>query len=193
MDIKIILFIIVLAGVAVWATAGYVKKKNAEAAAEVSTDFYSFSIPALDGDSTIQMADYKGKHLLLVNVASKCGYTPQYEGLQELYEKYNDQLTIIGFPCNQFMGQEPGGAEDIRSFCKLNYGVTFPLTEKIKVKGPDKHPIYHWLTTESLNGVGDYSVSWNFNKFLIGPDGKLKAYFGSNTKPMDEEITSLLK
>lgn len=192
-DMKIILLVVVLAAVAVFATASYVKKKNAEAVAEVSKNFYSFNIPALDGDSSINMADYKGKYVLLVNVASKCGYTPQYEGLQKLYETHQDKLVIIGFPCNQFMGQEPGGSEDIREFCSLTYGVSFPMTEKVKVKGPDKHPIYHWLTTKTLNGVDDYSVTWNFNKFLIGPDGKLKAYFGSKTEPMSEEITSLIE
>lgn len=155
--------------------------------------FHDLSIQSLDGKSTLQFADFKGKKVLCVNVASECGYTNQYEGLEELHKKYGDKLVVIGFPCNQFGGQEPGAPEEIESFCKKNYGVSFLMTEKIDVKGDNQHAVYRWLTNKSLNGLDDYTVKWNFNKFMIDEEGKLIAYFGSGVKPMDEEITSLLK
>lgn len=156
------------------------------------TDFHYFSIPSLDENSTLNMADYKGKKILVVNVASKCGYTSQYEGLQKLNETYGDQVQVIGFPCNQFMGQEPGGKEEIAEFCSKTYGVTFPMTTKIDVKGDDQAPIYKWLTNKSENQVGDYEVSWNFNKFLIDENGKFVAHYGSNVKPMSEELIAAI-
>jgi glutathione peroxidase len=152
-----------------------------------------YSIESINGFGTLNLEDYRGKYLLLVNVASKCGYTPQYDALQELYEKNGDKLMVIGFPCNQFMGQEPGTEEEIVSFCKKNYGVTFPITEKIEVKGDGQHEIYQWLTSKSENGLGDFKVSWNFNKFLISPKGKLLGHFPSSVSPLDESITTLLK
>ncbi len=156
-------------------------------------DFHYFSISSLDESTTLNMADYKGKKILVVNVASKCGYTPQYEGLQKLHEQYGDQVQVLGFPCNQFMGQEPGGKEEISAFCKKNYGVTFPLATKIDVKGRDQHPIYKWLTNKSENQVGDYKVSWNFNKFLIDENGKLIAHYGSNVEPMSQELIAAIE
>ena len=154
--------------------------------------FYDFELNGLEG-GTVKMSDFKGKYVLCVNVASKCGYTPQYKGLQELYTKYQDKLVIVGFPCNQFLGQEPGGSEEIATFCERNYGVTFPMTEKLDVKGKNQHPIYQWLTSKSLNGVSDDTVKWNFHKYLLSPEGKWIQAFGSRTEPMSEEITSLLK
>lgn len=159
----------------------------------MKTSFYDLSILALNGKDTIKMSDFKGKMVLCVNVASECGYTPQYEGLEALHKKYQDKLVIIGFPCNQFGGQEPGSPDEIQSFCKKNYGVTFQLTEKIDVKGDKQHPIYTWLTSKSSNGIDDYKVKWNFNKFLIGADGHLVKYFPSGTKPLSEGLTSLIK
>ncbi|MCB9284162.1 MAG: glutathione peroxidase [Lewinellaceae bacterium] len=156
------------------------------------TTFYDLSIEGIEG-GTIQMSDYQGKYVLCVNVASKCGYTPQYKDLQALYEKYQDKLVIIGFPCNQFLNQEPGSAEDIVSFCEKNYGVTFPLTTKIDVKGSDQHPVYQWLTTQPLNGVTEHTVKWNFHKFLVSPEGQLIGSFPSKVTPMSEEITGLIK
>jgi glutathione peroxidase len=149
---------------------------------------YDYQIKALNSDEVIDFSSYKGKKLLLVNVASKCGFTGQYQDLQRLSEKYEDQLVIIGFPCNQFLFQESGSEAEISTFCSSNYGVTFPMTTKIKVKGSDKHPIYSWLTDKSLNGVYNYKVSWNFNKFLIDEQGKLLAHFGSSVKPFDKQI-----
>ena len=157
-----------------------------------TTSFHEFEIEGLI-DGQINMADFKGKFILCVNVASRCGYTRQYEPLQQLYEQYQDQLVIIGFPCNQFGGQESGSASEIASFCKKNYGVSFPMTQKIDVKGDDQHPIYAWLTQESLNQVSDAEVSWNFNKFLISPEGKWLAHFPSGTDPLSEDILGYLK
>jgi glutathione peroxidase len=154
--------------------------------------FYDLTVNAIDG-KVMNMADYKGKYVLCVNVASKCGYTPQYEDLEKLYEQYQGKLVIVGFPCNQFLGQEPGTSEEIVSFCQKNYGVTFPLTEKIDVKGKNQHGIYQWLTQKSLNGVADGNVKWNFHKFLISPEGEWLAEFPSGVKPLDTELTSLIK
>lgn len=174
-------------------TRSEAQSSDTTAEIQAPTNFYDLSVLSLNEDETISFSDFKGKKVLLVNVASKCGFTPQYEGLQQLQEQYSNNLIIIGLPCNQFMGQEPGDKESIASFCKSNYGVSFPLTTKIKVKGKEQHPIYQWLTRKELNGVGDYSVSWNFNKFLVSEEGELEAYFGSNVKPMDEKIVSLIK
>jgi glutathione peroxidase len=154
--------------------------------------FYDLTVNAIDG-KVMNMADYKGKYVLCVNVASKCGYTPQYEDLEKLYEQYQGKLVIIGFPCNQFLGQEPGTSEEIVSFCQKNYGVTFPLTEKIDVKGKNQHGVYQWLTQQSLNGFADGTVKWNFHKFLISPEGEWLAEFPSGVKPLDTELTSLIK
>lgn len=156
----------------------------------VGKTIYDFSIKSLDGKSLIQLSDFKGKKLLLVNTASKCGFTPQYAELQKMHETYPDKLVIIGFPCNQFFWQEPGTAAEIASFCQKNYGVTFPLTEKISVKGKDQHPIYQWLCRKENNGVEDVKVGWNFGKFLIDEQGKFIAYFPSKVKPMSPEILS---
>lgn len=158
----------------------------------METSFYAFSLAGLDGGDTIRMQDFEGKFVLCVNVASRCGYTPQYKDLQALYEKYADKLVVIGFPCNQFMMQEPGSEESIATFCEKNYGVTFPMTEKINVKGANQHPLYSWLTHKEQNGVDDAKVSWNFNKFLISPEGKWLGHFGSGVSPLDEEITAFL-
>jgi glutathione peroxidase len=152
---------------------------------------YQFKIEGLDG-GTIDFASFKGKKILIVNTASKCGYTPQYEELQALYEKYKDQLVVVGFPANNFMGQEPGTNAEIKEFCKSKFNITFPMATKISVKGDDMHPIYQWLTSKEKNGVLDADVKWNFNKFLIGADGVMIAYFGSKVKPMSEEIVGKL-
>jgi glutathione peroxidase len=153
---------------------------------------HSFKVKGLDGKQ-IDFASFKGKKILVVNTASKCGYTPQYESLEKVYEQYKDKLVIIGFPCNQFGGQEPGSNEEIADFCKKNYGVTFPLADKIDVKGATMAPIYQWLTQKSKNGVVDANISWNFNKFLLDENGKMIAYFPSNVKPDSEEILSRVK
>ena len=153
---------------------------------------HSFTVKSIDGKN-LNLASFKGKKILIVNTASKCGYTPQYEGLEKVCEQYKDKLVILGFPCNQFGGQEPGTNEEIVDFCKKNYGVSFPLADKIDVKGSNIAPIYQWLTSKSKNGILDASISWNFNKFLIDENGKMIAYFPSNVKPDSEAILSYLK
>jgi glutathione peroxidase len=153
---------------------------------------HSFKVQGIDGKQ-INFASFKGKKILVVNTASKCGYTPQYEALEKVYEQYKDKLVIIGFPCNQFGGQEPGTNEEIVSFCKKNYGVTFPLAAKVDVKGDKTAPIYQWLTQKAKNGLVDATITWNFNKFLLDENGKMIAYFPSNVKPDSEDILSRLK
>lgn len=153
---------------------------------------YQLSIEKLGSDEIIDLEQFRGKKVLFVNVASKCGYTPQYKGLQELYEEYGEEVEIIGLPCNQFKSQEPGSAEEIADFCETNFGITFLLTSKIDVKGENQHPIYQWLTQRSKNGKMDSEVKWNFNKYLIDEEGRLIVHFGSGVRPMSNKIISLL-
>lgn len=157
-----------------------------------STSIYDYSYLKITGDKKISLSEYKGKKILIVNTASECGYTPQYEGLQKLYDTYKEKLVILGFPCNQFGGQEPGQEPEIRNFCKMNYGVTFPMSSKIDVKGTNQDPIYKWLTHKMLNGVMDSEVKWNFNKYLIDENGNLIGYFPSKITPLDTAITNKL-
>ena len=160
-------------------------------AAFEASSIHQFKVAALDG-GTIDFVSFKGKKILVVNTASKCGYTPQYKDLEALYEKYKDKLVIVGFPANNFAWQEPGSNAEIKDFCEKNYGVTFPMAAKISVKGKNMAPIYHWLTHKEENGVMDATISWNFNKFLLDENGKLMEHFSSNVKPMSEEIVSKL-
>ncbi len=153
---------------------------------------YDIKINSLSS-KPIKLSDFKGKHLLFVNVASKCGFTPQYKALQELHETYKNKLQVIGVPCNQFGNQEPGKAEEIESFCEINYGVSFLITEKIYVKGKNQHPLYTWLTQKINNGKLDSSVKWNFQKYLVDPEGHLVDYYFSATSPLSSKITKHLK
>ena len=157
-----------------------------------ATSIYDYKIKELNSDKEIDLSSFKGKKILIVNVASKCGFTPQYEDLQNLSMQYEDKLVVIGFPCDQFMGQELNTELEIRQFCTNKFHVTFPMTNVVDVKGEKQHPIYQWLTKKSMNGKGDYSVSWNFNKFLIDENGQLLEHFPSKIKPMDEEILKYL-
>ena len=156
-----------------------------------ASSIYDFKVESLEG-GTIDFATFKGKKILIVNTASKCGYTPQYEELETLYKKYQDKLVIVGFPANNFGGQEPGTNTEINEFCKKNYGVSFPMAAKVSVKGNDIAPIYKWLCDKSLNGVLDADVKWNFSKFLLDEKGNLVAKYDSGVKPMSEEITGKL-
>lgn len=156
-----------------------------------STDLYTYSFTDIDGNE-VSMERFKGKKILIINVASKCGYTPQYEDLQKLHEQYGEKVTLIGFPCNQFMHQEPGDEAEIKEFCQRNYGVDFLMASKIDVKGDDQHPIYKWLTSEDLNGVESTKVGWNFQKYLIDENGKYIEKFEPGVKPLDKEITDKL-
>lgn len=156
-----------------------------------SGQIYNFKVEALTGGA-INFNDFKGKKILIVNTASKCGLTPQYEDLEALYKKYSDQLVIIGFPANNFMGQEPGSNEEIAGFCKKNYGVTFPMAAKISVKGKDTAPIYQYLYNEAAAKGLENPVKWNFGKFLINEKGELVATFSPKTKPMSDDILKYL-
>lgn len=153
---------------------------------------YDFKVPSLSGD-TIDFSKYKGKYLLIVNTASQCGYTKQYADLEKLYAGQKDKLVIVGFPANNFGGQEPGSNAEIKEFCQKNYGVTFPMAEKVSVKGSDIHPLFQYLTSKEKNGVQDAEIKWNFTKFLLDKNGKLIAVFPSAVNPMSEEITKYLK
>ena len=153
-------------------------------------NFHQFKANTLEGE-VLDFSTLKGKKLLVVNVASKCGLTPQYTDLQKLYEKYGgDAFEIIGFPANNFMGQEPGSSEEIATFCQKNYGVTFTMMEKVDVKGKNQSPVYKWLTSKDENGVMDGKVSWNFEKFLIDENGNLVKNLEPKTDPMDDEIVN---
>lgn len=155
-------------------------------------NIYSFKVPGLEGGS-INFAKFKGKKLLVVNTASKCGYTPQYKELEELYEKYKDKLVIVGFPANNFGGQEPGTNDEIKEFCQKNYGVTFPMAGKVSVTGDDIHPLFKYLTDEARKiGAEEPIIKWNFTKFLLDEKGKLVQVFKSKVKPTDEAITKYL-
>ncbi len=153
-----------------------------------SKSLHDFKVEAIDG-STFDMAQLKGKKVMIVNTASKCGLTPQYKQLQELYDQFGgDKFVIIGFPANNFMNQEPGSNDEIVEFCSANYGVTFPMMAKISVKGKDMHPLYQWLTNKSENGKMNASVSWNFQKFLIDEEGKLVDSLAPTAKPDNKEV-----
>ena len=152
-----------------------------------SESIYNIKVNKLDGTS-LDLKEFKGKKMLFVNVASKCGYTPQYAELQELYDQYSEKLEIFGVPCNQFGGQEPGSDEEIAQFCKKNYGVTFTMLEKVDVKGSSQHPLYSWLTTKEKNGVMDATVKWNFHKFLVDEEGALINMYNSRTNPVGVEM-----
>ncbi|GHV25273.1 glutathione peroxidase [Bacteroidia bacterium] len=156
------------------------------------SSIYDFTVKTIDGED-FALSSLKGKKVMIVNVASKCGLTPQYAQLEELYKQYKDSnFVIIGFPANNFGAQEPGTNEDIKEFCTRNYGVTFPMMEKISVKGEDIHPLYKWLTTKAENGVEDAEVTWNFQKFLIDEQGHWVKSIAPKTKPDDEEIINFV-
>jgi glutathione peroxidase len=156
-----------------------------------ATSFYDFKVKTLEGEE-FDFSSLKGKKVMIVNTASKCGFTPQYKDLEDLYEKYKDKLVIIGFPANNFANQEPGTASEIREFCTRNYGVSFPMMEKISVKGEDMHPLYKWLTTKALNGVMDSEVKWNFQKYLIDENGKLVDVLYTKEKPGSDKTLAWL-
>ncbi|MFC4162783.1 glutathione peroxidase [Epilithonimonas zeae] len=153
---------------------------------------HSFKVEALDG-STIDFSKFKGKKILVVNTASECGFTPQYADLEKLYEQYKNKLVVVGFPANNFGGQEPGANHEIATFCQRNYGVQFPMAAKISVKGDDIAPIYKFLTDKKENGVKNTKILWNFTKILLDEKGNIIDSFVSTTNPMSESITKYLK
>ena len=158
---------------------------------KTNPSIYDISIKSITGEA-IDFKEFKGKKILIVNTASECGFTGQYKDLEKLYKTYKDKLVVIGVPCNQFGGQEPGTLTEIKSFCEVNYGVTFLLTEKVDVKGDNQHPLYKWLTKKELNGVKSSSVKWNFQKYLVDENGNFIDYYYSITKPMSSKITKQL-
>jgi glutathione peroxidase len=153
--------------------------------------FYDFKVKTLEGKD-FDFSSLKGKKVMIVNVASKCGNTPQYEDLEKMYEQYQGKLVIIGFPANNFAGQEPGSPEEIRKFCTETYGVTFPLMQKISVKGDDMHPVYKWLTSKAQNGVLDSEVTWNFQKYLVDEKGNLVDVVKPKDKVTSDKVTAWL-
>ncbi|HZH70456.1 MAG TPA: glutathione peroxidase [Flavobacteriaceae bacterium] len=154
---------------------------------------HKFKVEDINGNE-FDFNTLKGKKVMIVNTASKCGLTPQYEELQKIFEQYQDKdFTIVGFPSNDFMSQEPGSNAEIAEFCRVNYGVTFPMMSKISVTGKDKHPIYQFLTEESKNGYADSKVEWNFQKYLLNEDGQLEKIIGPRVKPTDVEITDWIE
>ncbi|HKJ68033.1 MAG TPA: glutathione peroxidase [bacterium] len=154
---------------------------------------YDFTMKNIDGED-VSLAEFRGKVVLVVNVASKCGFTPQYEGLQDLYEEYQERgLVVLGFPANNFGNQEPGSNDQIQEFCTLNYGVTFPMFAKISVKGADQHPLYSYLTSKELHPDFGGEITWNFNKFLIGPDGTVLNRFASKDEPKSEKVVQAIE
>jgi len=170
-------------------TAPATAEPMAAAADDGSTGIIDQTVQSLTGE-TVDLAAFRGRPMLIVNTASKCGYTQQYEGLQKLYERYHEgDLVVIGFPSNDFGNQEPGTAEEIRNFCRLNYGVTFPMMAKVHTKGPEQSPVYRTLTTQSGKAF-EGEVQWNFTKFLVDQDGRVVARFESAVDPLDERITS---
>jgi glutathione peroxidase len=194
MTMKKIWFLIpALSGILLYNSCGLNKKTTSIEEAMPTEKFFDYIVNDIDG-KPYKMADLKGKKVMIVNVASKCGFTPQYEPLQQLYEKYRDlNFVIIGFPANNFMSQEPGTEAEIKEFCSSKYNVTFPMMSKISVKGEDMHPLYQWLTQKSLNGIQDTEVKWNFQKYLVDENGKLVGVAYSRESPSSERIVSWIE
>ncbi len=154
--------------------------------------FYDFKMKSIDGKE-IDFSTFKGKKVLLVNTASECGYTPQYADLEKLHKEYGNKVVVLGFPANNFGGQEPGSNTEIKAFCTKNYGVSFQMFEKISVEGKDAHPLYQWLSKKDLNGNNDKAPNWNFCKYLINEKGELVKFFPSSVKPMSPELLKEIK
>ncbi|MFL6215939.1 MAG: glutathione peroxidase [Blastocatellia bacterium] len=190
---KITVIALAVIGAAVVSVVALSRANDKTEAATVANSVYDFTMKDIDGKDT-SLAQYRGKVLLLVNVASRCGFTPQYEGLEKVYLKYKDRgLVILGFPANNFMSQEPGTNEEIKTFCSLKYNVTFPMFSKISVKGDDMHPLYKYLTDKQSDPQFGGDVKWNFNKFLVGRDGKIVGRFEPAVKPESEEVTKVIE
>lgn len=193
--LKVVVLILILAAVGLAGAAykyGFVFNPT-PTAAPPQKNVYEFTMKDIDVKD-VKLDAYKGKVVMIVNVASKCGYTSQYEGMEAVYKKYKDQgLVVLGFPANNFMGQEPGTEEEIKEFCSTKYGVTFPMFSKISVTGTDQHPLYTYLTSKESNPEFGGDISWNFNKFLVDRTGKIVARFGSKDKPEGEAITAAVE
>ena len=188
----VLVVLLVIAAVAV--AYGYGLIFNATPTDPVNaSSIYDFTMKDIDGKD-VKLDAYKGKVVMIVNTASKCGYTPQYEGLQKIYDKYKDRgFVVLGFPANNFMGQEPGTEAEIKEFCTLKYNVTFPMFSKISVTGTDQHPLYGFLTNKATNPECAGDISWNFNKFLIDKNGKVVGRWGSKDKPEDAKVSEAIE
>lgn len=193
--LKVVVAILILAVVGIAGAAykyGFILNPT-PTAPPAEKSMFEFTMKDIDGKD-VKLEAYKGKVVMVVNVASKCGYTPQYEGLETIYNKYKDRgLMVLGFPANNFMGQEPGTEKEIKEFCATKYGVTFPMFSKISVTGKDQHPLYTYLTSKESNPEFGGDISWNFNKFLIDRSGKIVARFGSKDKPEGEAVTAVVE
>lgn len=193
--LKVVVAILILAVVGIAGAAykyGFILNPT-PTAPPAEKSMFEFTMKDIDGKD-VKLEAYKGKVVMVVNVASKCGYTPQYEGLETIYNKYKDRgLMVLGFPANNFMGQEPGTEKEIKEFCATRYGVTFPMFSKISVTGKDQHPLYTYLTSKESNPEFGGDISWNFNKFLIDRSGKIVARFGSKDKPEGEAVTAVVE
>ncbi len=185
MKLRIVIPILITMGLAAFLTNKLVGNKKPSG--PVVNSIYEFKINSLEGKQ-IDFSQYKGKKLLIVNTASKCGKTPQYAGLEKLHEQFGDKVNVLGFPANNFLWQEPGSSEEIAAFCERNYGVKFQMFEKVSVKGSDQHPLYHWL--EAKTGK---HPDWNFAKFLVNEDGTQVTFFNSSVQPMDVTIISTIQ
>lgn len=174
------------------ATSAFDKLRNQAHSGDPVRSIYEIEVPGIDGNP-MDLSSFKGKHLLIVNVASECGFTGQYKGLEELHQHYGESLTVLGVPCNQFGSQEPGSEQEIQAFCSREFRVSFPMTAKLKVKGSSQHHLYRWLTRKELNGVRNSRILWNFHKFLVGPDGRWLGSFPSTTPPDSSRITKHLE
>jgi glutathione peroxidase len=181
--IRIFLLVAAVMGLAAFISTKLMLDGNGK----IPASLYEVKMKALDG-TEVDFGQYKGKHLLIVNTASKCGYTPQYAELEKLHEMYGDRVVVLGFPANNFLWQEPGTSEDIATFCEKNYGVSFQMFEKISVKGRSQHPLYQWLRNKS-----GHSPSWNFCKYIVTPDGEGVSFFSSKVTPMSDEILKALE
>ena len=186
MKLKIVLPILITMGLAAFLN-NKLSGNNKKPAGTIANSIYEFKINSLEGKE-IDFSKYKGKKLLIVNTASKCGKTPQYAGLEKLHEQFGDKVNVVGFPANNFLWQEPGSSEEIAAFCERNYGVKFQMFEKVSVKGNDQHPLYQWL--EAKTGK---RPDWNFAKFLVSEDGTKVTFFNSSIQPLDESIVSKIQ
>ncbi|MBI5915008.1 MAG: glutathione peroxidase [Bacteroidetes bacterium] len=164
------------------------KQAAPSGSAKSTHSFYDFKMPDLVTGELVDFSKFKGKKVVLLNVASKCGYTPQYADWEAFFKEHGDDVVVLGFPANNFGGQEPGQNEDIASFCQKNYGVTFPMFQKISVKGDDTHPLYQWLSQKNLNGWNDQAPTWNFCKYVVDEKGELTNFFASGVKPADADF-----
>lgn len=186
------IFIFLLSAAAFLQSCTNQKKEVSQEKNQQMKTIYDYKVESLDGKE-INFADFKGKKILIVNTASECGFTPQYADLETVSKEYENNLVVVGFPANNFGGQEPGSNEEIGAFCQKNYGVTFPMAAKVSVKGEDEAPVFKYLTQKELNGVKNTTILWNFTKFLLDENGKLIDSFISTTKPTDNAITKYLK